>query len=246
MQKMRKKKPYLGNVGILGNGEVGGAIAKFFDSPKIKDLQRKDDFFGIDVLHVCIPWSKNFIDIVRTEIRKNKPKLVIIHSTIAPGTTKKIGKIAVHSPVRGTHPHLYEGIKTFVKYIGADSKETGLLAQKHLESVGMKTKLFSSSSSTELGKLLDTTYYGLCIAFHGEMKKFCNAYGANFNDAIVDFNKTYNEGYTKLGLPHVVRPVLYAPEGPIGGHCVIPNAEILSQFFKSKALDLVLAYKKKK
>ncbi len=233
-------------VGILGNGEVGQAIARFFVSPKIKDLKRQDDFSGIEVLHVCIPWNKNFVDIVQKEIREYKPKLVIIHSTIAPGTTKKIGKIAVHSPVRGTHPTLYEGVKTFVKYIGADDRVMGLLAQKHLENVGMKTKLFMPSVTTELGKLLDTTYYGIAIAFHGEMKKFCDEYGVDFNDAIVDFNKTYNEGYRKLGMHHVARPVLYAPKGPIGGHCVIPNAEILNQFFESKALELLLSYKNKK
>lgn len=240
------QKSYLKNVGILGNGEVGQAIARFFKSPKIKDLSRKDDFSGIEVLHVCIPWSKNFVQIVRKEIRMYKPKLVIVHSTVAPGTTKKIGSIAVHSPVRGTHPKLYDGVKTFIKYIGADDKKTGLLAQKHLEGAGMKTKLFMLSSTTEIGKLFDTTYYGLCIAFHGEMKKFCDKFGVDFNDAIVDFNKTYNQGYTKLGFPHVVRPVLYAPTGSIGGHCIIPNAEILNRFFKSKSLELLLSYKKKR
>lgn len=238
------QKTYLKNVGILGFGEVGQAVAKFFHSPKIKDLKRKDDFTGIDVLHVCIPWNKNFVNIVRKEMRLYKPKLVIIHSTVIPGTTKKIGKLAVHSPVRGVHPNLHKGIKTFVKYIGADNKKAGLLAQKHLESVGMHTKLVMPSSATELGKLLDTTYYGLCIAFHGEMKKWCDKFGVKFSDAATDFNKTYNEGYKKLGMPHVVRPVLYAPEGPITGHCVIPNAELLSEFFESKALQLVLSYKK--
>lgn len=240
-----KKEPYLAKVGILGNGEVGSAIAQFFKSPKIKDLKRKDDFSGIEVLHVCIPQSKNFVNIVRKEIRDYKPKLVIVHSTVIPGTTKKIGRMAVHSPVRGTHPKLYKGVKTFVKYIGADDRKAGLLAQRHLESLGMKTKLVKKSATTELGKLLDTTYYGLCIAFHGEMKKFCDKFGVDFDDAIVDFNKTYNEGYTKLGMSHVVRPVLYAPKGGIGGHCITPNAELLNGLFTSKALDLVLSYKKK-
>lgn len=240
---MRNSKK--GNVGILGYGEIGQALAKFFNAPKIKDLNRDDGLFGVDVLHVCIPWSGKFVSIVRKEIENSKPKLVIIHSTVIPGTTKKIGKIAVHSPARGTHPNLYEGIRTFVKYIGADDKKIGLLAQKHLESAGMNTKLFMPSSTTELGKLLDTTYYGLCIAFHGEMKKMCDELGVDFNNAIIDFNKTYNEGYANLGMAHVVRPVLTAPEGPIGGHCVIPNAELLSKFFKSKALDLILGYKKK-
>src|SRR3989344_9033536 len=143
MQKTRNKRPYLCNVGILWNGEVGQAIAKFFVRPKIKDLKRKDDFTGIDVLHVCIPWGKSFVDTVKEEMWAFKPKLVIIHSTVIPGTTKKIGKLAVHSPVRGTHPNLYKGIRTFVKYIGADDKKTGLLAQKHLERAGMRTKLFT-------------------------------------------------------------------------------------------------------
>jgi len=158
-------------IGILGYGEVGQAIAKFYKNPKIKDLNRDDGLEGVDILHVCIPWSENFVEIVKREIKKIKPKLTIIHSTVAPGTTKKIisglPKVyrgVVHSPVRGIHPHLYEGIKTFIKYIGADNKKAGEMAKRHLESLGIKTKVFYPSVTTEIGKLLDTSYYGLCIA----------------------------------------------------------------------------------
>jgi len=119
---------------------------------------------------------------------------------VAPGATKEIGKIAVHSPVRGVHPHLFEGIKTFVQYIGADNEETGKLAQEHLEGLGIKTELLSSSAVTEIGKLFDTTYYGLCIAWHGEMKEICDQLGIDFDESVSNFNKTYNEGYQKLGM----------------------------------------------
>ncbi|MDO8470740.1 MAG: hypothetical protein Q7S63_02065 [bacterium] len=234
------------NVGILGYGEVGQAIAKFYSNPKIKDLKRDDGLKGVEILHVCIPWSRNFLPIVKKAIRDIRPKLVIVHSTVPPGTTKKLGKNAVHSPIRGVHPNLFLGIKTFVKYIGADDKKAGKQAEAHLRSLGMKTKLVFPSSATEIGKLLDTTYYGLCIAWHGEMKKICDKLGVDFEDAVVDFNTTYNQGYVTLGKPNVVRPVLYAPEGFIGGHCVIPNAEILSSQYQSKALDLVLQYAPKK
>ena len=85
---MRKK------IGILGYGEIGRAIAKFYGSAgspqaKIKDLNKDDGLRGIDILHICIPYSKNFVNIVSKEIKKIKPKLAIIHSTIAPGATKK-------------------------------------------------------------------------------------------------------------------------------------------------------------
>jgi len=230
-------------IGILGYGEVGQAVAKFYKNPKIKDLNRDDGLKGADILHICLPWSNKFVGIVRRKIKEIKPKLAIIHSTVAPGTTKKIGGNVVHSPVRGIHPNLYEGIKTFVKYIGADNKKSGETAKRHLESLKIKTKVLYPSVVTEIGKLLDTSYYGLCIAWHGEMKKICDRYGIDFEKAVTDFNQTYNDGYIKLAKKNVVRPVLHPPKGGITGHCIIPNAEIIGKYFKSKALDLILEYK---
>lgn len=232
-------------VGILGYGEIGKAVAKFYKNPKIKDLKRDDGLKGIEILHVCIPWSEKFVDIVKKEIKAINPKLTIIHSTVAPGTVKKIGGMVVHSPVRGIHPYLYEGIKTFVKYVGADDKKAAKLAEEHFRHLNIKTKTFFPSTTTELGKVLDTTYYGVVIAWHGEMKKMCRKLGVNFDEAVTDFNQSYNDGYQTLGKHNVVRPVLYAPKGKIAGHCVVPNAKILKKFSKSKAIDLILDYEAK-
>jgi cytidyltransferase-like protein len=236
-------------VGILGFGEVGQAIAKFYKNPLIKDLQRDDGLIGVDVLHVCIPGNENFFSVAQREIANIQPKLAIIHSTVSPGITRQLaeqfsGKV-VHSPIRGIHPYLHEGIKTFVKYIGSDNPEAGAMAKEHLESLGIKTKLFNSSVATELGKLFDTTYYGVAIAWHGDMKKLCDAMSVDFEQVVTDFNKTYNEGYIALGKHNVVRPVLSAPNPHIGGHCVIPNARILKKYMDSKAVDLILQYEKK-
>lgn len=238
------------NIGILGYGEVGKAIAKLYKNPRIKDLTRDDGLQGIDVLNICIPWGNNFLNIAEKQIQESKPKITIIHSTVAPGITKKLAQkfkgMVVHSPVRGVHPNLFEGIKTFVKYIGADNKKAGKLAEKHLQELGVKTKVFYPSVATELGKILDTTYYGVCIAWHGEMNKICDKFKIDFEKVVTDFNNSYNEGYSKLGKKNVVRPVLSPPAGAIGGHCVVPNAEILGKYFKSKAIDLVLDYKQKR
>ena len=234
---------YKNKVGILGYGEIGKAIAKFYKDYKIKDLERDDGLVGVEILHICIPWSDKFISVVKREIKEVKPKITIIHSTVAPGTTKKIGGMVVHSPVRGVHPKLFEGIKTFVKYIGADDKKAGELAKKHLKSLGIKTEIIYPSKTTELGKILDTTYYGVCIAWHKEMKDICNKFGVDFEKTVTAFNMTYNEGYKKLGRDDVIRPILYVDSKSIGGHCVVPNAKILKKYSKSKALDLILKYK---
>ena len=236
-------------IGILGYGEVGQAIAKFYKKPFVKDLKRDDGLAGLDILNICIPYSDKFIKIAEKEIKKAKPKITIIHSTVAPGVTKNLAQkfngMVVHSPVRGVHPNLYKGIKTFIKYIGADNKKAGQLAEKHLKGLGIKTKLFFPSCATELGKILDTTYYGLCIAWHGEMKEICNKFNVDFEKTVSDFNRTYNKGYKKLGMGNVVRPVLFPPKDIIGGHCVISNAEILKKYFDSLAVDLIIKYRRK-
>ena len=137
-------------IGILGYGEVGQAIAKFYGSAgspqaKIKDLNRDDGLKGVEILHVCVPFNKKFIEVVSKEIKSIKPKLTIVHSTVAPGTTKKLiaktgNKMIVHSPIRGMHPHLYSGIKTFVKFIGAENKKAGEMAKKFADVLNQISK----------------------------------------------------------------------------------------------------------
>tara|TARA_R100001163_G_C5064824_1_gene202548 strand:- start:2074 stop:2802 length:729 start_codon:yes stop_codon:yes gene_type:complete len=236
-------------VGIFGYGEVGQALARFYHKPLIKDLLRDDGLENLDVLHICIPFVEqdNFCENIAGLMDATDAKLTIIHSTILPGTTRMIGELTgrmiAHSPVRGIHPNLYEGLREFDKFIGSPTNRGLAHAAMHLQAAGFTVKATDSSETTELSKLMDTTYYGVCIAWTGEMKKYCEIIGVDFDEAATMWNETYNEGYTNLGHSHFVRPVLYAPEGPIGGHCVLPNADLLKQIKDSKALDLIAEYK---
>ena len=108
--------------------------------------------------------------------------------------------------------------------------------------MGINVKVFDNSITTELGKLLDTTYYCLVIAWHGEMKELCDKYNLNFEEVVTDFNETYNKKHSEFGKKNVIRPTLYAPDKKIGGHCVISNARVLEKYFNSKALELIFKY----
>ena len=240
-------------VGILGHGEIGSSVAEVYKAHSsaeilIKDLDRDDGLKELDVLNICIPFvsSEQFTEAVCKQIVESNPSLTIIHSTVLPGTTNIIldttETSVVHSPVRGVHPNLYEGIMTFTKFIGADSESDAQVAAEHLESLGIQTEIVSSSRSSELGKLLSTTYYGVVIAWHGEMKKICEQLGVSFDEAVTRFNETYNSGYGSLGKDNVIRPTLTPPEDKIGGHCVIPNARLLDSITLSDAIRLVLKY----
>lgn len=245
------KFDYNARIGIVGYGEIGSSLeAVYLDFTKlvfIKDLERDDGLHDIDILNICIPFSENFENIVAKYITNITPRLTIIHSTVLPNTTKNIiqktnNSMIVHSPVRGVHPKLYDGIKTFVKFIGAETPEAASEAEKHLNSLCIKTEVCKNTTSTELGKMLSTTYYGLCIAWHGEVQKLCNMYDVRFREVMTRFNETYNDGYSKLGKSNVIRPVLFPPNAQIGGHCVIPNCELLDEIFSSLGIDLILEY----
>lgn len=247
-------------IGILGYGEIGNAIHKVYDASRddyhvlVKDVVRDDGLIDIDVLNVAIPYNENFsfVDEVVKVTLQSSAKMVIIHSTVAVGTTRlikeKLGPnfIVAHSPCRGVHPNLYEGIITFLKYVGSPIESDAKFVEEHLKNVGITTHVCKNSESSELAKLLDTSYYGLCIAYHGEAEKACEQFGAKFDDVMTTYNESYNEGYKRLGKNNVIRPVLVPPKGGIGGHCVIQNAELLKKQFDSIVLDVITTYSKKK
>ncbi len=234
-------------IGVLGVGEVGSAIAAVFANNFI--VFKKDLNFDeikntqIKVLHVCLPYSNKFERFVTDQVKKNKPKLIIIHSTVKPGTTESIFKKSkiptVHSPVMGTHPNLVKDILRFKKIIGPTSKESAKIATFHFKSVGIKTELFNSSIESETAKLLDTSYYGWNIVFAKLAWELCQKSNVDFNNVYTHFNKIYNSGYSK-SKPNVIRPILKYQPGPIGGHCVIPNLELLEEYDKNPISKFIL------
>lgn len=236
-------------IGIIGYGEIGSSLYKVYSEFSNYDIKVLDPFVGknedlthSEFLNICIPYTEKFVDVVNDYVVKYSPKNVIIHSTVAPGTTKKIiGKVS-HSPVRGVHPNLDIGIKTFVKFIGSENVADAEEYARHLSSMNIKSIICKNSLTTEYAKLLDTTYYGICIAFHSDVLELCEREQLNFEEVMTQFNKTYNEGYIKLGKENVVRPVLYGTK-KIGGHCVIPNAEILENYITSDLITGLLKYK---
>jgi len=225
------------NIGILGTGEVGSAVKKNVEKKhRVFTKDHTNDFIKgqrIGVLHICIPYSAQFISIATKAIQDYAPTFTIIESTVAPGTTNKIYQqtksLVCHSLIRGIHPNRYQGIKTFIKYIGPASKAAGKKALSYYNALGLDTEVFANAETTEIAKLMDTTYYGWNIIFQKEMAKICTTHKVAFGQAYTKWNETYNQGYTALKMPHVVRPVLKNIPGRIGGHCIISNCQILEK-----------------
>jgi UDP-N-acetyl-D-mannosaminuronate dehydrogenase len=235
-------------IGIVGYGEIGQALYDVYheyDEYNIKIYDPFKNFFedidNCEILNICIPYDKKFVDTVNEYINKYNPRITIIHSTVSPGTTKDIIGPVCHSPVRGLHPNLKIGIKTFLKYIGSENNAWAIEYSQHLSKLGIDYYICKNSLTTEFAKLFDTTYYGLLIAFHSDVNKLCNQYDLDFNEVMTTYNKSYNNGYSELGLTDVIRPTLY-PTQKIGGHCIVPNAKILKNYFKALSIENILQY----
>jgi UDP-N-acetyl-D-mannosaminuronate dehydrogenase len=204
----------------VGMGEVGSAIHRIVQGAFISRHDSNWDNLPVDVIHICIPYNSDFESTVR--YYKKFSSLVIVHSSVPVGTCDKLG--VVHSPIRGVHPNLELGIRTFTKYFGG--KNARQAANIFLD-LGLKTKVYKEAKTTEALKLWDTTQYGRLIMLEKEIYAWCKENNVDFDAIYTEANQSYNKGYTKLGMAHVVRPWLTHIEGEIGGHCVLPNAKLL-------------------
>lgn len=207
---------------VIGLGEIGTAIAKILECPSwdISDSEKIEA--GCAVLHICFPYSKRFVEAVKDYQIYHDADLVIVHSTVPMGTCSENGW--VHSPVRGIHPHLEEGIRTFVKFFGGDG---AMAAAKIFRAKGIKTMCSIDARETEAMKLWDTTIYGWNILIEKAIKAYCEKNDLDFKMVYKMANQTYNEGYAALGHPEFTKYVLKDFPGPIGGHCVRENWELL-------------------
>ncbi len=218
---------------IIGFGEVGSSLYEIlFDiKPVIMDIEEgvTETF---DIIHICFPYSKYFVKEVKRYQRKYKPKYTVIHSTVPVGTSKECN--AIHSPIVGIHPFLTKSIKTFTKFLGG--KDADKVAD-YFRRAGIKVYITDKSETTELMKIMSTTFYGLCIEYTKEVKKMCDKYKIPF-EMWTMWTNNYNEGYNKLGFPQYTRPNLIPIMNKLGGHCLLPNLNLMDSKFSKFIGDL--------
>ncbi|MFL6449636.1 MAG: hypothetical protein ACJ746_18430 [Bryobacteraceae bacterium] len=223
------------SVVVVGLGEVGRPLFELVSGHHDAigvDIAPAKEVGDVGVLHICFPFQiEDFVGETARYINLFNPHLTIIESTVAIGTTRAIaeqtGAAVVNSPVRGKHARMLEEMRMYTKFIGAMDTASGDHAARHFESMGLRTKVLSSPEATELAKLSETTYFGLLIAWAQELERYCQATGANYHE-VVSF-------YDEISF---FPPVKFFP-GVIGGHCVMPNIELLKSYHPSVLLDAI-------
>ena len=221
---------------VIGMGQVGQALYDVLSDiyeVTTRDIVPDRHSNGIECIHICYPYTDDFVQVTADYIQEYSASLCIIHSTVVPGTTGKIQKQTIcdvaYSPIRGRHGQMQADLLRYIKFVGAPAMKSTSRALHYLRQAGFRVGYLANAKVLELAKLIETTYSGLLIGWTQEMQRYCDTLDVDLADALtltdeVDYLPKYE----------------FYP-GYIGGHCIMPNLDLLKQV---KPSDFAVAIQK--
>ena len=245
------------NIGVIVQGYVGTAIKLGFEDhykvltydkfdlaksthSKISDLVEE-----VKVLFVCVPTPMRkdgtcYTGIVEEVIREINETadghIIVIKSTIPPGTTDRINaeytnSTVIFNPEFLTEANFIEDFKNQSRIIlGGDRKGTNKLRQIYSKVFPQATIVKTGSKTAEMVKYFINCFLATKVSFANEMYSVCEQVGIDY-DKVVEY-ATYDE---RLGKSH------WAVPGPdedfgFGGHCLPKDLSAIINEFKTYGL----------
>ena len=224
---------------VAGIGEIGKPILKLlskqnitvgFDlNPNLMDQRKFEKYKNLQTsfLHIAIPVTNKFTSNILQLYKKFNPECIVIHSTIKPGTTKKLQRKlsvpVIYSATRGVHKRMIHDLKRYTKFFAISTnaprhKWASSRFTKLMKECGIKTKKMSKPETLELAKIIcDTSYLGWLVNYAQLSNIIAIKHGVDY-DEMWSFS---DEIHRFLGN----RPKMFP--GFIGGHCVIPNIDLI-------------------
>jgi UDPglucose 6-dehydrogenase len=229
-------------IGIVGQGYVGTAIKVGFES--YYELETYDKYDNskstcdlndlvreCDVIFVCVPTPMNIDGSCHTDIVESVVKeidecysientIVVIKSTVPPGTTDRLqkkykGVEVIFNPEFLTEANFIEDFKNQTRIIlGGTRKGTNKLRQIYSKVFPTAHIIKTGSITAEMVKYMTNAYLATKVSFANEIKEISDKVGADY-DKVVEY-ATFDErlGKTHFGVP--------GPDGECGygGHCL--------------------------
>jgi UDP-N-acetyl-D-glucosamine dehydrogenase len=185
-----------------------------------------------DVVVICVPTPLDFdrnpdltiLEAAIMSVAQNVKEgtLVIVESTVSPGTTREIVipkfysysekkartlKFAF-SPERIDPANQLWNVVNTPKVVSGIDKQSTQAAVEFYSKIVNKIHICSSLEIAELSKLLENSFRYINISFINEFREFCNKFG-------VDVNEVIEASATK---PYGFMP--FFPSTGVGGHCI--------------------------
>ena len=242
---------------VAGIGEIGkpilkllskhGVVVGFDSNPDLMDERKFERYESLKTsfLHIAIPVTGKFINNVLKLYKKFQPECIVIHSTIKPGMTEKLQEKlsipVIYSATRGVHKRMIYDLKRYTKFFAISKhaprdKWASSVYVKMMKRCGIKTKKMSKPETLELAKIIcDTSYLGWLINYAQLSNMIAIKHGVDYAE-MWGFS---DEIHRFLGN----RPKMFP--GFIGGHCVIPNIDLIDNKTLTLIKKLNNSYEKK-
>ncbi|BAA30730.1 UDP-N-acetyl-D-mannosamine dehydrogenase [Pyrococcus horikoshii] len=217
--------------------EIDRRLKEVLSLGKLKVTDRVEDLKGSNVFIICVqtPLSGDDPDLsyleraIRTVAEvMDRGALVIIESTIPPGTTEKMARLlenltglregvdfyVAHAPERVMPGRIFKELVYNSRIIGGVSEKAANLAEKLYRSF-VKGRIFLTNATTaEMVKLMENTFRDVNIALANEFALLAHQYGVNVYEAI------------ELANTHP-RVKIHTPGIGVGGHCLPKDPYLL-------------------
>ena len=244
-------------IGIIGQGYVGTALKEGFqdfyqvetydkyDLGKSTHSKISDIVKEAKVIFVCVPTPMRkdgtcYTGIVEEVIREinetANDHIVVIKSTVPPGTTDKFNHefsnvTVIFNPEFLTEENFLDDFKNQNRIIlGGSRKGTNKLRQIYSKVFPKATIVKTGDKHAEMVKYFTNCFLATKVSFANEMYSICEQIGIDY-DKVVEY-ATYDE---RLGKSHWAVP---GPDGDFGfgGHCLPKDLSAIINTFKTFGL----------
>ena len=247
------------NIGIIGQGFVGSAIRAglenyykvlTYDINETKANSTHDQVvLESDIIFVCLPTpmrtsGKCDTRILEKSIQKisqvsktfEKNPILVIKSTVPPGTTERIAKdthlSVCFSPEFLTEANSFNDFKNQTRIIiGGPRPATGMIKQMFRKAFPTIPIVKTGSKTAEMVKYFTNCFLATKVTFANEMYDLCSVSGIDY-DKVCEY-ALYD---TRIGKTHLAVP---GPDGDrgFGGHCFPKDLAAIIYHAKEKGLE---------
>lgn len=248
-----KDKPSEKKIGIVGIGMVGGALKRYFEKQGIevlcydkgKNMGSLEEVNEADIVFVCVPTpfdkEKGFDSSFVEETCRNLQgeKVIVIKSTVVPGTTEKLQKKYPHHKFLFNPEFLTEITaeqdmsypdRQIVGYTDRSYNVAGEIMQ--LLPLAPFERIMPATEA-EMVKYFGNTWFAVKVIFANQMYDLCDKIGLDYDRVMEAASADKRVGRSHLKVAHK------GYKG-YGGKCLPKDIRALIQFADKKGVDLQL------
>jgi len=250
-------------IGIIGRGFVGSAVEFGFSAqtgcdavvrvydknPKLSLNSLEETINQSDFIFLSVPTPSNVdgsinLDTLHEVLSSiseinNSENIILIRSTIVPGTTRLFAKefpnlnLVFNPEFLTERSAKYDFINQSRFILGGDKTYTQQVASLFMWRFGNSIPIIETTFETaELIKYMNNCFFATKVSFLNEMKLISNKIGADWNTAIEGFVRDGRIGHSHLSVP--------GPDGKLGfgGSCFPKDIQAIINFAKILDIDL--------